>query len=164
MQETTTQLQAEPETILESLKAYFQEFIEILPGIGLGILIIVIGVLIASWVGGFFRKRITTKTKDPLMSRFLGKAIRVTLIIIAVMLGLNAAGLGAIAAGILTAAGASANIKAKDELTLDVNLKQAGGAVALTKQYKAKAKSAGEDIISPMIEQAAQAIVDLVSK
>ncbi len=108
MQETNTQLQAEPETILESLKAYFQEFIEILPGLGLGILIIVLGVLIASWVGGFFRKRITAKTEDPLMSRFLGKAIKVTLIIIAVMLGLNAAGLGAIAAGILTAAGASA--------------------------------------------------------
>ena len=108
MQKTTAPFQDKPETILESLEAYFHRFIAILPGLGLGILIIVIGVLIASWISGFFRDRIVSKTKDPLMSRFLGKSIKIILIIIAVMLGLNAAGLGGIAAGILTAAGASA--------------------------------------------------------
>lgn len=42
------------------------------------------------------------------MSRFLGKAIKYVSLIIAIMLALQAAGLGGIAAGILTAAGASA--------------------------------------------------------
>ncbi len=42
------------------------------------------------------------------MSRFLGKAIRFLVIITAIMLALKAAGLGGLATGILTAAGASA--------------------------------------------------------
>jgi hypothetical protein len=64
---------------------------------------------------------------------------------------------------VYTAANASANIKKKDELTLDIKL-QNGSAVALTKQFKAKAKSEGEDIISPIVEQAATAIVETVGK
>jgi hypothetical protein len=61
---------------------------------------------------------------------------------------------------IYTAANASGNIKAKDELTLDVQMKSASGAQALTKQFKAKAKAAGEDIITPIVEQAATAILE----
>jgi hypothetical protein len=44
-----------------------------------------------------------------------------------------------------------------------INLKN-GGAATLTRQFKSKAKSAGEDIISPVVEQAAQAIVETVGK
>ena len=58
---------------------------------------------------------------------------------------------------------ATSNIKPKDELTLDINLKN-GGSATLTRQFKSKAKSAGEDIISPVVEQAAQAIVETVGK
>ncbi len=58
---------------------------------------------------------------------------------------------------------ATSNIKAKDELTLDIKL-QSGASAALAKQFKSKAKSAGEDIISPIVEQAAQAIVVTVGK
>jgi hypothetical protein len=58
---------------------------------------------------------------------------------------------------------ATSNIKPKDELTLDIKL-QNGATATLTKQFKAKAKSAGEDIISPVVEQAAQAIVETVGK
>lgn len=64
---------------------------------------------------------------------------------------------------IYTAGSASSNIKPKDELTLDIKL-QNGTTAALTKQFKAKAKSAGEDIISPIVEQAATAIVATVGK
>lgn len=59
----------------------------------------------------------------------------------------------------VSAGQASANVKAKDEISLEINLKQAGGSSVLTKQFKAKAKSGGEDIISPVVEQAAEAIV-----
>jgi hypothetical protein len=58
---------------------------------------------------------------------------------------------------------ATSSIKAKDELTLDIDLKN-GANAALTKQFKSKAKSAGEDIISPIVEQAARAIVETVGK
>jgi hypothetical protein len=75
---------------------------------------------------------------------------------------------GAIAGSVVstaatTAAGASANVKSKDEITLDIKVNSLGGA-AFAKQYKGKAKSEGEDIISPMIEQASQALVDAVAK
>ncbi len=100
MQDTTS--------ITESLTSFYDQFIAQLPGIALGLLIIVLGILIASWIGQFARKRISHKTSDPLMSRFLGQAIKYILIIIAIMLALRASGLGGIAAGILTAAGASA--------------------------------------------------------
>jgi hypothetical protein len=77
------------------------------------------------------------------------------------------AGTGAVVAAQVTsqvvmAATMSENIKAKDELTLDVKLQAPGSTTStLIKQYKAKAKSSGDDIISPVIEQAAQAIVDV---
>jgi hypothetical protein len=58
---------------------------------------------------------------------------------------------------------ATSNIKAKDELTLDIKL-QDGANVTLARQLKTKAKSAGEDIITPLVEQAAQAIVETVGK
>ena len=64
------------------------------------------------------------------------------------------------ASAIYTAASMSETVKSKDEITLDIRMTGNGSAVVLTKQFKAKAKSDGEDIISPLIEQAAQAIVD----
>lgn len=66
---------------------------------------------------------------------------------------------------IVTAGTMSANVKSKDEITLDVKMNQPGNAAAvLTKQAKAKAKSNGEDIISPVVEQVAQAIFNAVGK
>jgi hypothetical protein len=65
---------------------------------------------------------------------------------------------------VYTAANAAGNVKSKDELTLDLKLDAAaGGAAALAKQFKTKAKSDGEDIISPLAEQAAAAILAAVS-
>lgn len=95
-------------TLTESLKNFANDFIEMLPGIGLGILIIIIGLLLGTWVGNIFRRRIEKKSADPLMSRFLARAIKIIFILIAIMLALKAAGLGGIATGVLTAAGASA--------------------------------------------------------
>jgi hypothetical protein len=68
---------------------------------------------------------------------------------------------GAVASQSIVAA--TSNIKPKDELTLDIKL-QNGANVALTRQFKQKAQSAGEDIISPIVQQAAQAIVETVGK
>ncbi|QCW99962.1 mechanosensitive ion channel [Aggregatimonas sangjinii] len=95
-------------SISESLSSFYDQFIAQLPGIAMGVLIIVLGLLIGSWLGQFARKKISARTEDPLMSRFLGQAIKYTLIVIAIMLALRAAGLGGIATGVLTAAGASA--------------------------------------------------------
>lgn len=69
------------------------------------------------------------------------------------------------AAAVTTAAGMSGSIKAKDEMTLDMRAQAPGSeSPALQKQFKAKAKSAGEDIITPLVEQVAQTIVDATKK
>jgi hypothetical protein len=55
----------------------------------------------------------------------------------------------------------SANVKQKDELTLDVKLQAPGNASpAASRLFKARAKSSGEDIITSVVEQAAQMILD----
>lgn len=58
-----------------------------------------------------------------------------------------------------------ADIKAKDELTIDVRLEKPGaGYPAFSKQYKGKAKSAGEDIVTPPTTQAAQGVIEAATK
>jgi hypothetical protein len=60
---------------------------------------------------------------------------------------------------------ATSNVKPKDELTLDVRLQAPGNATpAASSQFKAKAKSAGEDIVTPAVEQAVQLILGASSK
>jgi hypothetical protein len=66
---------------------------------------------------------------------------------------------------IVTAGSLSGDVKKKDEVTLDVRVAAAADSSAvLSTQFKAKAKSDGDDIISAVIEQAAQAIIDAVGK
>lgn len=91
-----------------SILKYWFSFIALLPRLVLAVAIVVAGVFIAGWISGVFKKRIASKSHDPLMGKFLGKTIRIILIIIVGMIGLNAAGLSGIAGGILATAGASA--------------------------------------------------------
>ncbi len=66
---------------------------------------------------------------------------------------------------IVTATSMSGNVKSKDELTLDLKLQSpADNSSPLAKQFKAKAKSDGDDIVSAVVEQAAQAILDAIGK
>lgn len=65
---------------------------------------------------------------------------------------------------IVSAANVSSNVRSKDEITLDLKLNKIDGTQALAKIYKAKAKSDGDDIVSNVIEQAAQAIVTTVGR
>ncbi|CAN5398916.1 hypothetical protein BH10ACI2_BH10ACI2_17160 [soil metagenome] len=66
---------------------------------------------------------------------------------------------------IVTAGNLSSSVKSKDELSLDLNLQSAAdNSSRMTKQFKAKAKADGDDIISAVVEQAAQAILDVVGK
>lgn len=93
-----------------AIQIYWNEFIQQVPNIFIGILIITIGFLIANAIAKVFRKTISVRTNDPLMTNFLTKIVKVGLIILTIMLALRAAGLGGIATGLLTAAGAGAVI------------------------------------------------------
>jgi hypothetical protein len=77
----------------------------------------------------------------------------------------EAAARGAVITGVYTTANIASNIKAKDEITLEYKLEAVGGArPALSKTEKAKAKSDGEDVLTPLIERAAEAIVAAAMK
>jgi hypothetical protein len=70
----------------------------------------------------------------------------------------------AIAANAATTA-VIADVKARDELTVDVRLEKPGaGYPAFSKQFKGKAKAAGEDIVTPPTTQAAQALIEAATK
>jgi hypothetical protein len=59
----------------------------------------------------------------------------------------------------------SASVKSKDEITLDIRLQAvADDSVKLTRQFKAKAKSDGDDIISKVVEPAAGSIIEVAGK
>jgi hypothetical protein len=80
--------------------------------------------------------------------------------------GVSVAGIGVGSTEPTTSSsGSSANIKAKDEVTLDVRLELPGSTIPkLSKQFKAKAASAGQDIITSVSQQAAQAISEVTAK
>lgn len=94
----------------ESIIAYWHSFIASVPKIILAILMIVIGFLLANLISRFFKKTILLKTQDPLMINFLSKTVKLGVIILVIMMALKVAGLGGVATGMLTAAGASAVI------------------------------------------------------
>ena len=70
-----------------------------------------------------------------------------------------------VATNAVVAATVAQNIKAKDELTLDVRLERPGSTTpSFAQTFKGKAKSAGEDIITPLSQQATQAIIASIGK
>ena len=74
-----------------------------------------------------------------------------------------------IAAGAATQAAMAArevsySVKTKDELELTYRLESATGAVLLDKTEKRTAKSDGEDVLTPLVERASEAIASQVAK
>ncbi|MDN3493611.1 mechanosensitive ion channel family protein [Winogradskyella bathintestinalis] len=100
--------QTAAETVTESIHDYYNAFLEILPRIALGILVIIVGVLIATLLTNIYKKRILKKAEDPLMAKFLAQSIKLVLTVIAILIALQVAGLSGVATGILTAAGGAA--------------------------------------------------------
>lgn len=103
-------VQSSTETVQNSLDRYYHEFLQVLPRIALAILVIILGVLLSQVITGFYKRRFQQKSEDPLMAKFLAQAIKIILIIVAIMLALRVAGLDGIATGLLTAVGGGAII------------------------------------------------------
>ncbi len=96
------------EAIINKLHVYYISFLKTIPRIGLALLILVLGILIVNWLTKLFNREINSQSKDPLMSGFLSKAVKIVLVIGICLLALHAAGLSGIAGAILATAGASA--------------------------------------------------------
>lgn len=105
---TLTQQETAQETISQSISNYYHGFLEILPRIVLGILVIIVGVLIANFLTNIYKRRILKKAEDPLMAKFLAQSIKIILVLITILIALQVAGLSGVATGILTAAGGAA--------------------------------------------------------
>lgn len=79
---------------------------------------------------------------------------------------------GSVAGRVVTSAAASAaaeaarnfasNVKTRDELALDWRLESIDGGVVAKNNTKAKASSDGEDLLTPMVERAAETIASAV--
>ncbi len=94
--------------IIASLSRMYEKFLVMLPRLGLALVIFIIGVIITNFLVKFIKEKLKARSKDPLMSGFLGSAIKLVLTLVVFMFSLNIAGLGGVAAGILGVAGASA--------------------------------------------------------
>lgn len=98
------------DSLVQAFQRSWYAFVDQVPAILLAILIVAVGFLLSNKLAGLGRKVIERRSHDPLMTNFLTKTIKLVLGIIVVMFGLRVAGLGGIAAGLVTAAGASAII------------------------------------------------------
>ena len=69
----------------------------------------------------------------------------------------------AASAAVEAARGLATNVKTKDELTLDWRLETSDGGVAAKNNTKAKASSDGQDLLTPLVERAAETIANAVA-
>lgn len=96
--------------LLQSVTQQWNRIIEAVPAVLMAILIIALGILLSGLLSSAFRNTLTRRSKDPLITNFLTKTIRLIVMILFILLALDTAGLGYLATGLLTAAGASAII------------------------------------------------------
>src|SRR5580765_8032741 len=77
---------------------------------------------------------------------------------------------GRVAANAATSAAAAAapsfagNVKSKDEVTLDYRLETGDGTIVVKNAGKAKVAADGQDLLTPLIERAAEAVAVAVLK
>ncbi len=98
-------MEAFSEEFIVSIHRFWNQLVEKIPGLLLAILIITIGILLSNIISGFIKRTFFKKTKDPIMSSFLTKAIKLILIIIVIMFALQIVGLDKVATGLFTATG-----------------------------------------------------------
>lgn len=106
----TTSNPTDAKVILQSLNDTWENFLEQVPGILIGIFIITLGVLFANAVENFFRGKINKKSKDPLTTLFLTKTIKLFFLVFIAVFALRVAGLNNIINLLITSVGASALI------------------------------------------------------
>lgn len=96
--------------VKNSVQNHYDKFLTYLPSLVVGILIIILGVLLAKIITNIYQKRFLKKANDPLMAKFLSRTVKLVLFLISAMLALEVAGLSQVAGTILGAAGGVALI------------------------------------------------------
>ncbi|MRJ09196.1 mechanosensitive ion channel family protein [Ornithobacterium rhinotracheale] len=106
----TDQTEKSIDFVKGSVQDHYHNFLSNLPSIFVGILIIILGYLLAKIITSFYQKRFLKKANDPLMAKFLSRTVQLVLFLISAMLALEVAGLKSVASTILGAAGGIALI------------------------------------------------------
>lgn len=107
------------------------------------------------------------KQGSSMLGRMAGSAVEATAW---ELRGAAPAGAARVAANAAANAAATAarsvatNVKSKDEITLDYRLEAGDGTIVVKSAGKAKAESDGQDLLTPLIERASEAIAAAVLK
>lgn len=91
-----------------TLDTYRVSLLAFLPRLGIGLLILLLGWLLANLVRRLVLPRIVRRMDDPLLARFLGRVVKTAIVVIAIFLAFYTMGLTWIAGSLLTGASVSA--------------------------------------------------------
>ncbi|AEV32998.1 small-conductance mechanosensitive channel [Owenweeksia hongkongensis DSM 17368] len=94
--------------IKASVLDYWDSFLQHVPKLILGLIILVLAIMISRWLSSLFQNRLSKRLDDQLLSLFLTKILRMALIVLSVLLAFNVMGFTGIAAGLLAGAGVGA--------------------------------------------------------
>lgn len=92
----------------ERLLAYYDQFVNVLPKLIIAIVVFTIILFIANYASRKTNTRLTKRLEDPLLAKFIGRIIKITLVVIGLLIVLQIIGLGGTAAGLLGTAGMGA--------------------------------------------------------
>ena len=96
------------EQISEAMQNYWQQFLEYIPLILLGITVLIIAFIIAGWISSVLRRNLSKRMDDPLLVQFISRVIKIALVTVGLLIALQIMGAGGVAAGLLAGAGLSA--------------------------------------------------------
>jgi len=93
------------ERLIPVLEKYLEDFWFFLPKIVFAIIVLLIAIYIGRRVKRIAQKRMSKRTDDPLLAKFIAKVFQWGIILVGLALAMHFVGLGGIARGLLTSAG-----------------------------------------------------------
>ncbi len=93
------------ERLIPVLEKYLEDFWFFLPKIVFAIIVLLIAIYIGRRVKRIAQKRMSKRTDDPLLAKFIAKVFQWGIILVGLALAMHFVGLGGIARGLLTGAG-----------------------------------------------------------
>jgi small conductance mechanosensitive channel len=93
------------ERMIPVLEKYLEDFWMFLPKIVFAIIVLLIAIFIGRRIKRIVQKRMSKRTDDPLLAKFIAKVFQWGIILVGLSIGLHFVELGGIARGMLTSAG-----------------------------------------------------------
>lgn len=94
--------------ILSNINIYYDQLVELLPRLVLGLLIFLVLYRVAVRIKASLYTQLSKQMDDPLLARFLARIVKVIIIFTALMIFMNIVGLTHLASGLITGASVSA--------------------------------------------------------